>query len=218
MSDPLLEVVGRTAAVSLSATLIALVVGIPLGTVLALARLPGRRSVVAVVNTAMAVPTVVVGLAVAVLLWRSGPFGELELIYTLRGMVIAQFFIALPLVTGITMAALHLLPPELPDQLRALGASPGQLVLRLWSEARMPLLAAAMAGFGHAVSEVGAATMVGGNLHGRTQVMTTAIVENVKRGDLSGAAIYAAVLLALAFAVNAVLSSVQQRGAAWARP
>ena len=218
MSDPLLEVVGRTAAVSLSATLIALVVGIPLGTVLALARLPGRRSVVAVVNTAMAVPTVVVGLAVAVLLWRSGPFGELELIYTLRGMVIAQFFIALPLVTGITMAALHLLPPELPDQLRALGASPAQLVLRLWSEARMPLLAAAMAGFGHAVSEVGAATMVGGNLHGRTQVMTTAIVENVKRGDLSGAAIYAAVLLALAFAVNAVLSSVQQRGAAWARP
>ncbi len=218
MSDPLLDVVARTAVVSISATLLALLIGIPLGTLLALARLPGRGAVVAVVNTGMAVPTVVVGLGVALLLWRSGPLGGLDLIYTLRGMVIAQVLIAAPLITGITMAALLLLPPGLPDQLRALGASRAQLVLRLWLEARLPLLAAAMAGFGHAVSEVGAATIVGGNLHGRTQVMTTAIVENVGRGDLGGAAVYAAVLLALAFVVNAVLSSVHQRGAGWARP
>ena len=203
---------------SISATLIALAIGIPLGTLLALSHVRGRRLVTAVVNTGMAVPTVVVGLGVAVLLWRSGPLGNLELIYTLRGMVIAQVLIAAPLITGITMAALHLLPTDLPDQLRALGASRTQMVLRLWLEARLPLLAAAMAGFGHAVSEVGAATIVGGNLHGRTQVMTTAIVENVGRGDLGGAAVYAAVLLALAFAVNAVLSSVHQRGGAWARP
>jgi len=218
VSDPLPEVVARTAAVSVSATLIALAIGIPLGTVLALARLPGRRSLTAVVNTGMAVPTVVVGLVVAMLLWRSGPLGDLELIYTLRGMVIAQVLIAAPLITGITMAALQLLPPDLPDQLRGLGASRTQMVLRLWLEARLPLLAAAMAGFGHAVSEVGAATIVGGNLHGRTQVMTTAIVENVGRGDLGGAAVYAVVLLVLAFTVNAVLSSVHQRSAAWARP
>lgn len=218
MSDPLPEVLGRTAAVSISATLIALAIGIPLGTMLALARVPGRRVVTAVVNTGMAVPTVVVGLLVAVMLWRSGPLGDLGLVYTLRGMVIAQVLIAAPLITGITMAALQLLPPALPDQLRALGASRAQLVLRLWLEARLPLLAAAMAGFGHAVSEVGAATIVGGNLHGRTQVMTTAIVENVGRGDLTAAGFYAAVLLVLAFAVNAVLSSVHQRGATWARP
>lgn len=218
MSDPLAEVLSRTAAVSLTATVLALLIGVPLGTLLALARLPGRTAVVAVVNTGMAVPTVVVGLGVAALLWRSGPLGDLELIYTLRGMVIAQVLVAAPLITGITMAALLLLPPGLEDQLRALGASRPQLVLRLWLEARLPLLAAAMAGFGHAVSEVGAATIVGGNLHGRTQVMTTAIVENVGRGDLGGAAGYAAVLLALAFAVNAVLSSVHQRGAGWARP
>jgi len=218
MSDPLLDVVARTAVVSISATLLALLIGIPLGTLLALTRLPGRGAVVAVVNTGMAVPTVVVGLGVALLLWRSGPLGDLDLIYTLRGMVIAQVLIAAPLITGITMAALQLLPPGLPDQLRALGASRAQLVLRLWMEARLPLLAAAMAGFGHAVSEVGAATIVGGNLHGRTQVMTTAIVENVGRGDLGAAGVYAAVLLALAFAVNAVLSSVHQRGAGWARP
>lgn len=217
MSDPVWEVLARTAAVSGSATVIALAIGIPLGTALALARLPGRRLAVAAVNTGMAVPTVVVGLVVALALWRTGPLGDLELIYTLRGMVIAQVLIAAPLITGITMAALQLLPAELPDQLRALGATRRQLVVRLWLEARLPLLAAAMAGFGHAVSEVGAATIVGGNLHGDTQVMTTAIVENVGRGDLLGAAVYAVVLLVLAFVVNAILTGVQQRGAAWAR-
>ena len=169
------------------------------------------------VNTGMAVPTVVVGLVVALLLWRSGPLGNLELIYTLRGMIIAQVLIAGPLIAGITMAGLQALPPELPDQLRALGANTPQLVWRLWIEARVPLLAAAMAGFGHAVSEVGAATIVGGNIHGQTQVMTTSIVENVGKGDFNDALVYAAILLALAFTINAVLTSVQQRAASWAQ-
>ncbi len=217
MSDPLREVLERTAAVSVTATLIALIVGIPLGTALALARLPGRGLLVTAVNTGMAVPTVVVGLVVALGLWRSGPLGDLNLIYTLRGMVIAQVLIATPLITAITMAALQLLPAGLPDQLRGLGANRRQLVVQLWLEARLPLLAAAMAGFGHAVSEVGAATIVGGNLHGQTQVMTTAIVEDVGRGDFGSALVYAGVLLALALTVNGLLSSVQQRGATWAR-
>lgn len=215
--DPVAEVLARSAAVSICATLIALAIGIPLGTALALSRLPGRRSVAALVNTGMAVPTVVVGLLVALLLWRSGPLGGLELIYTLRGMVIAQVLIATPLIAGISMAALQSLPPDLPDQLRGLGANRRQMVVRLWLEARMPLLAAAMAGFGHAVSEVGAATIVGGNIHGQTQVMTTAIVEGVGRGDFTAAIAYACVLLALAFAINGLLTSVQQRGGSWAR-
>jgi tungstate transport system permease protein len=149
--DPVHEVLGRSAFVSLSATAIAIAFGVPMGTWLALGRRRGRGVLATVVNTGMAVPTVVVGLVVALLLWRSGPLGDLELIYTLRGMVIAQVLIATPLITGITMAALQLLPTELPDQLRSLGASRAQLVLRLWLEARLPLLAAAMAGFGHAV-------------------------------------------------------------------
>jgi tungstate transport system permease protein len=215
--DPVGEVLARSAAVSIAATLIALAIGVPLGTALALARPPGRRVVAAVVNTGMAVPTVVVGLLVALLLWRSGPLGELELIYTLRGMVIAQVLIATPLIAGITMAALQSLPPELPDQLRGLGANRRQTVVCLWLEARVPLLAAAMAGFGHAISEVGAATVVGGNIHGQTQVMTTAIVEGVGRGDFAAAIAYAAVLLTLAFAINGLLTSVQQRGGSWAR-
>ena len=214
--DPVPEVLVRSAAVSISATLIALAVGIPLGTALALARLPGRRCLAAVVNTGMAVPTVVVGLVVALLLWRSGPLGGLGLIYTLRGMVVAQVLIATPLIAGITMAALRSLPPELPDQLRGLGANRRQTVVRLWLEARLPILAAAMAGFGHAVSEVGAATIVGGNIHGQTQVMTTAIVEGVGRGEFTAAIAYAGVLLGLAFVINGLLTSVQQRGGSWA--
>ncbi len=217
MVEPLHEVLARSAYVSLSATLIASVIGIGLGTALGLARLPGRGFLTAVVNTGMAVPTVVVGLAVALLLWRSGPLGDLGLIYTVQGMIIAQVLIATPLITGITMAALHLLPPDLPDQLRSLGANRAQLVVRLWIEARLPLLAAAMAGFGHAISEVGSATIVGGNIHGQTQVMTTAIVEYVGRGEFGVAIVYGVILLGLAFVIIALLVSVQRPGASWAR-
>ena len=217
MVEPLYEVLARSAYVSLTATLIASVIGIGLGTALGLARLPGRGFLTAVVNTGMAVPTVVVGLAVALLLWRSGPLGDLGLIYTVRGMIIAQVLIATPLITGITMAALQLLPPGLPDQLRSLGANRAQLVVRLWIEARLPLLAAAMAGFGHAISEVGSATIVGGNIHGQTQVMTTAIVEYVGRGEFGVAIVYGVILLGLAFVINALLVSVQRPGASWAR-
>lgn len=217
MVEPLYEVLARSAYVSLTATLIASVIGIGLGTALGLARLPGRGLLTAVVNTGMAVPTVVVGLAVALLLWRSGPLGDLGLIYTVRGMIIAQVLIATPLITGITMAALQLLPPDLPDQLRSLGANRAQLVVRLWFEARLPLLAAAMAGFGHAISEVGSATIVGGNIHGQTQVMTTAIVENVGRGEFGVAILYGVILLGLAFVINALLVSVQRPGASWAQ-
>ena len=217
MVEPLYEVLARSAFVSLSATLVASLIGIPLGTALALARVPGRRLLTAVVNTGMAVPTVVVGLAVALLLWRSGPLGDLGLIYTVRGMIIAQVLIATPLITGITMAAMQLLPQELPDQLRALGANRVQLVVRMWIEGRLPLMAAAMAGFGHAISEVGSSTIVGGNIHGHTQVMTTAIVENVGRGEFGVAIFYGVILLGLAFFVNGLLVSVQRRGLSWQR-
>ena len=217
MVEPLWEVLARSAMVSITATLIAALVGIPLGTLLALARLPGRRILVTLVNTGMAVPTVVVGLVMALLLWRSGPLGGLGLIYTVPGMVAAQAVVATPLITGITLAALQMLPPELPEQLRALGANRVQLTLRMWIEGRVLLFAAAMAGFGHAISEVGSVTIVGGNIHGQTQVMTTAIVENVGKGEFGVAIFYGVVLVVLAFAVNGLLVSVQRRGVAWQR-
>lgn len=217
MVEPFYEVLARSAVVSLSATFVASLIGIPLGTTLGLARIPGRRFVAVVVNTGMAVPTVVVGLVVALLLWRTGPLGSLGLIYTVRGMIVAQVAVATPLITGITMAALQMLPPELPEQLRALGASRVQLVMRMWIEGRVLLFAAAMAGFGHAISEVGSSTIVGGNIHGQTQVMTTAIVENVGRGEFGVAIFYGVVLVLLAFVVNGLLISVQRRGLAWQR-
>ncbi|SNR73077.1 tungstate transport system permease protein [Haloechinothrix alba] len=217
MYDTVIEVLARSALVSVSATLVAALAGISLGTALALARVSDSRAVIALVNTGMALPTVVVGLVVAMLLWRSGPLGGLGLIYTIPGMVIAQALIVTPLVTGITMAALRQLPRSLPDQLRTLGANRLQMVLRLWLEARVALLAAAMAGFGLAISEVGAVTVVGGNIHGHTQVMTTAIVENVSRGEFGVAIIYGSILLGLAFLINGLLASVQRRAAAWER-
>jgi tungstate transport system permease protein len=216
-SATLVEILGRSARVSLSATAIAVMIGVPAGTALALARFHGRRVVATFVHTGMALPTTVVGLVVALLLFRSGPLGSLNLIYTTEGMTLAQVVIATPLITGVTLAAIRALPPELPDQLRALGANRRQMVVRLWIEARVPLLAAVMVGFGHAISEVGAATMVGGNIHGQTQVLTTATVEDVSRGDFGPALGYGAVLLALAFVVNALLTSVQQRGSAWSQ-
>ncbi|MPY79072.1 MAG: ABC transporter permease subunit [Actinophytocola sp.] len=216
MTEPVIDVLARSTAVALWTTLIAGVLGISLGTALALARVGRRGILIAIVNTGMALPTVVVGLSVALLLWRTGPLGDLGLIYTLRGVVVAQVLLATPLVTGVTLAALRQLPRELPEQLRALGANRIQLVLRMWLEARLALLAAVMAGFGLAISEVGAAMIVGGNIHGHTQVMTTAIVETVSRGEFGVAITYGAVLLGVAFLVNAVLALAQRRGSSWA--
>ncbi len=202
----------RSLLVSGSATAIALVMGIAVGAWLAFRRFPGRNLAVALVNTGMGLPPVVVGLIVAIFLWRSGPLGQLELIYTPAAMVIAQAIIAAPLVTGFTVAALGSLPPRLRPQLYALGASRLQMLWLVLQEARLPLLAAVMAGFGAAVSEVGASIMVGGNLTGETRVLTTAVVLEVARGEFAPAIALSLILLVLIFLVNVILTGVQQRG------
>lgn len=206
------EITLRSLLISGSATLIALLIGVGAGAALAFRRFPGRNLAVALVNTGMGLPPVVVGLLVAILLWRSGPLGELSLIYTPAAMVIAQAVIATPLVTGFTVAALGALPPRLRPQLYALGASRLQMLWLVLIEARLPLLAATMAGFGAAVSEVGASQMVGGNLAGDTRVLTTEILSQVARGNFSIAIALSMILLVLIFVVSAVLTSVQQRG------
>ena len=207
----LYEIAWRTVVVSGSATLLALLVGVPAGYGLARGRFPGRTVLLSLVNTGMGIPPVVVGLVVWLMLVRSGPFGDFELIYTKRAMVIAQFVIATPLVVGFTAAAVQALPPELPDLLGVLGA--GRL-RRLWllaKEAQLGVLAAVMAGFGGVISEVGASMTVGGNLQGNTRVLTTAIVTETSRGNNATAIALGLVLLAMAFAVNLVLTIVQQR-------
>lgn len=207
----LIGVVVRSLLISGSATLVSLALGVGAGATLALSRFPGRRLVITLVNTGMGLPPVVAGLLVAALLWRSGPLGVLGLIYTPAAMVIAQTVIALPIVTGFTVAGLGALPPRLRMQLYGLGASRLQMLWLLLREARLPLFAAVMAGFGAVISEIGASQMVGANIPGETRVMTTWIVYLVGRGEFGTAFAVAFVLLLLIFVVNLILTTIQQR-------
>lgn len=197
--------------VSGSATLASLSIGVPLGAALALARFPGRRLVVATVNAGMGLPPVVVGLFVTIALWRSGPLGALEILYTPIAIVLAQAVIATPIVTGITLAAVGSVPEAFRLQLLALGASRLQMVLVVLREARLPMLAAVMAGFGAVISEIGASLMVGGNIKGQTRTLTTAMVLETGKGNFEVAIALALLLLTLVFLVNWALTSVQQR-------
>ena len=212
MTADILEITLLSLKVSLLATGISLFIGLPLGTWLALRPLRGRMFMLSVVNTGMALPPVVVGLFVAMMLWRSGPLGSLHLIYTPAAIVIAQTIIAAPVVTGLTASALQQLNPRLRLQLMGLGASPTQMVISLWREARLPLLAALMAGFGSVISEVGASMMVGGNIRNQTRVLTTAIVLETGKGEFQNAIALSILLLLIAYLVNLGLTLIQQRG------
>ncbi|OIQ59307.1 sulfate transport system permease protein CysW [Moorella thermoacetica] len=210
--DPgVLEVVALTLKVCGLATAISIIIGVPLGILLALKAFPGCQVVVSLVNTGMGIPPVVVGLVVSFLLWRSGPLGYFGLIYTPVAMVIAQALIAAPLITGLTMAAIQQLPPGLRTQVLALGATPGQLYWTLLKEARRGILAAVIAGFGGVISEVGAATMVGGNIMHQTRVLTTATVMEVSRGHFDVAMALSFILIGLSFTVTFALTVLQQR-------
>jgi tungstate transport system permease protein len=210
--DDLVQITLLSLSVSGIATAISLLIGLPLGTVLALSVFRSRGLVLSVVNTGMALPPVVAGLAIALVLWRSGPLGDLNLIYTPTAIVIAEVVIATPVILGLAAAGIGQLDPRLQLQLQGLGASRLQTVWWLWREARLSLVAALMAGFGSVISEVGAAMMVGGNISGQTRVLTTAIVLDVGRGEFGTAITLGGILLALAFLVNGVLTWAQQSG------
>ncbi len=205
------EVVLLSLRVSLSATLASLLIGVPIGAVLAMTRFPGRALLVGLVHTGMGLPPVSIGLIVSILLWRSGPLGSLRLLYSPAAMIVAQAIIATPIVVGLTLAAVQGLDPRLRLQLLALGASPVQATWWLLREARLPLIAAVIAGFGAVISEVGAAMMVGGNIKGETRVLTTATVLEVGRGNFDIAVALTVVLLVLTYGVNLTLTVLQQR-------
>jgi tungstate transport system permease protein len=201
-----------TLKVSGIATGISLLIGLPLGTWLALRKFTGRGCLFSFINTGMAFPPVVIGLWVSIFLWRSGPLGYLGLIYTPTAMVIAQTIIATPIVIGLTIAALQQLNPYLRVQLLGLGASRLQVTFAMWRESRLLLLAALMAGFGSVISEVGASMMVGGNIKDQTRVLTTAIVLETSRGRFTIAIALGFILLLIAYLVNYILTSIQQKG------
>ncbi len=207
-----LEIIYRTLQVSGIATLISVLIGLPAGTILALASFPGKRFVISIINFAMGLPPVVVGLWVWLTLCRYGPLGFLGLLYTPAAMIFAQSIIASPIVTGFTIAAIQSLNPKIRLQILALGASRLQLLMLLLWEARLGLLAAVIAGFGGVISEVGASIMVGGNLKGYTMVLTTATVLEVNKGNYELATAFSIILLLLAFLITAFLTAAQQRG------
>jgi len=211
MSD-IFEITLLSLQVSTVATLISLLIGLPFGTWLALGNFRGKSFLLSIVNTGMALPPVVVGLVVAMTLWRSGPLGGLRLIYTPVAIIIAQTVISAPVVMGLTAAALAAIDPRLQQQLLGLGASRPQMIWMLWREARLPLLAALMAGFGSVISEVGASMMVGGNIRGQTRVLTTAIVLETSKGEFEKALALSALLLILTYLINLALTLIQQKG------
>jgi tungstate transport system permease protein len=211
------SVIGLSLAVSGSAVLIATLVGVPIGYMLGMSRFGGRWALILLVNTSMGFPPVVIGLFAYMALSRSGPLGFLELLFTPQSMLIAQVILAAPLVAGVTTAVIASVPHDLLLQLRALGASRTQVTLSVLKESRRGVMAAIIAGFGGIISEVGAVSIVGGNIEGSTRVMTTAIMFYVRRGDFGLAMAWAMVLIGIALVVNAMLTTLQHAGVNYER-
>lgn len=208
----IIEIALLTLRVTSIATLIAVLIGIPLGFLLALKSFSGRNLLISLINYGMGLPPVVVGLVVWLLLSRYGPLGMLGMLYSPGAMIIAQGVIAFPIVAGFTLAAFQQLHPKLKLQILSLGATRLQLLWLMAREARLGLLAAIIAGFGGAVSEVGASMMVGGNLVGYTRTLTTATVLAVNKGQQELGMALSIILLILALSITVVLTIAQQRG------
>jgi tungstate transport system permease protein len=208
----ILQITARTLEVCFSALAVAVTLGLPVGIALGRRRFTGRGVLISIVNSGMGAPPVVVGLLVALLLWRHGPFGGTGLMYTKGAMVIAQVVIALPLIIGLTLAAVGSLDEDWDLQVRTLGIPP---LWRLWlllREIRLGLFAAVIAALGGILSEVGAVMMVGGNLEGETRVLTTAILMHTQMGQFEMAMGLAAVLLGLMLLLAGLLTAIQQGG------
>jgi tungstate transport system permease protein len=211
------EVIRLSLTVSGFAIAVATVVGVPLGYLLGISRFAGRGVIILLVNTAMGFPPVVIGLFVYLALSRSGPLGGLDWLFTPQGMVLAQVILATPLVIGVTAAAVASVPRDLRIQLRALGASRWQEGRAVLMEARGGVLVSIVAGFGAIISEVGAVSIVGGGIEHYTDVMTTAIMANVRRGEFPQAMAWAMVLMGIALIVNVALTALQNTGLSYER-
>jgi tungstate transport system permease protein len=210
--DPaVLEIAERSLYVTAVALAISTLAGVPLGTLLALVRFPGKSIITTIIYTGMGLPPVVVGLVVFLFLSRSGPFGELGWLFTTRAMIVAQIIIATPLVIGVTMSSVAAIDPALRQQMRVLGATRLQVTwVQLW-EARYGVIVGIVAGFGSIISEVGAVMLVGGNIDGRTRVLTTAIVLETRQGKFDIALALGIILLAISFLANGALVALQAR-------
>ena len=216
--DPdLVEITALSLRVTLTATLIAAAIGLPLGAWLAISRFPMRRTVIAVINALMGLPPVVVGLVVYVILSRAGPLGVLGLLFTPTAMIIAQVIIITPILTSIAHQAIRELWADYHDLLISLNATRGQRIATLLWDGRRSLMTAALAGFGRAIGEVGAIMIVGGNIDHATRVLTTAIALETGKGEFGMALALGFILIGLAIAVNLGVHALSrtERGSRW---
>jgi tungstate transport system permease protein len=213
--DPeVIQITILTLKISLASTLISAAIGIPLGALLYYYDFPGKRAVVNLVQTLYALPTVIAGLFIFLLISNQGPLGFLHLLYTPTGMIIAQMVLVIPLIVGLTFAALTSINPEMRQTVLSLGATTAQSLWTLIGEARFGILAAVILGFGRAISEVGAAMIIGGNIRGYTRVLTTAISLETSIGDFALAIALGFILISVAIIVNVALNLVQS-GSMW---
>ncbi len=210
MDPELLGIVALSLEVSLTAVLLAALVGLPFGAALAVARFPGRRVLVVLTNAFMGLPPVVIGLLVYLSLSRAGPLGSLGLLFTPTAMVIAQAILVTPIIAALTRQTVADLFEEYEEQFRSLGIGPWRAVPTLLWDGRISLLTAVLAGFGRAAAEVGAVILVGGNIRGVTRVMTTAIALETSKGDLALALALGFVLILIVLAVNIAAMSLQR--------
>ena len=212
-ADPvLLAIVKLSLIVSLSAVICAAVIGIPLGALIALTKFPGRNGVIVVLNALMGLPPVVVGLVVYLLLSRSGPLGDLGILFTPAAMIVAQTSLVAPIIAALSRQTIEDLWAEYRDELDAMNVGPLQRVVTLIADARFSLVTALLAGFGRAAAEVGAVIIVGGNIDGFTRVMTTAIALETSKGNLPLAIGLGIILLSLVLLVNALAWGVRRTG------
>lgn len=210
--DPeVMEVVGRSLGISGTACLLASLICLPLGSLIHFHHFRGKRALINIIQTLFSVPTVLVGLLILVLFSRAGPLGEFGILFTPPVMVIGQMILIIPLLLGLTISALSGVSREIVDTATSLGASGFQAVLLVLKEARYAVLAAVTMGFGRAISEVGCALMVGGNIRGATRVITTSIALETSKGELALAIALGIILLSLALIINIVLNRLQQR-------
>lgn len=200
-----------TLRVSFTAILISMLIGLPVGTLLGLTRFPGKRFLLVLINIGMGLPPVVAGLWITIFLWRSGPLGDLSLLYSPTAIVMAQILVSLPIITGLTCTAFQQIDQKLLLQIKALGATKVQTVWILLKETKIAIMAAIMAGLGRILAEVGAAMMVGGNLQGETRILTTSIVMEVSKGNFDVALALSFILMTLAFLITFLLTFLQQR-------
>ncbi len=210
LNSEVLAIVQLSLGISILATFIAVCIGLHLGSIVAIKKFPLKKIVIALINTGMGLPPVVVGLFVVLFLSRNGPLGFLQWLYTPKGMVLAQVIIATPIITGLSLAAVQSVEPRFYQQILALGATTRQSICILVKEIRLSILAAVIAGFGSIISEVGAVMMVGGNIKGQTRVLTTATVLETNMGNFDLAIALGIILLTMSFMVNLALTFIQQ--------